>query len=770
MANISKVMAGKSGINYAKEAGAPLLQENDNPYEPNYAKMVKTAEEAAGRFGQPNEPTNEASGAISQVNAPNQNGQIGNAPRGTQKQGTQTSGLEEYQQHLRGLQEVANHLSSVSPHDPKDPDPDNEPYGYDATDKTGMLGAAGMGGLAAITDMAARVGQLSTLGAEKLHLTKAGTSDDFTDWYNRKRERNRLLQDAMHYHPIMTELGNIVGSGLATTGLIAGAAAALPGEIAVGTTAGVALTATKAAKIAKWISEAMPSGAAKSIINAQRIGKALKTAEVLGKGALIGETQYDPENNHYISQAIGGAAVAFGADKAVKMMKALATPLGKSIQELSNKYGVSLPVYPSVEKIAKKIWGSNYGKTIQERGTQITKIGEDIAKQITKPSEKFIEDKSYNEYFTGELKKSFDNTSKEIESVNNRINSRVDGKGKVAAPASKKAAAAILKTESEMPGTIQDKFLLGIADDLAPSPGKPWMDYSSFSNTMKRIGAKIGLEKDPDVKAKLGDLYYSMLDDQEKHLTEKAGTDVLNDFYLQKKLYMTKKLPFINGKFQAYRDDNANADNFIGKFFKPDSPTKASEMLELLPDKQKGLIAARAAIINQAMHEAEIPGIGTNPAKFINSVIKLGKTNNVVFAKEQMDSLYGYQRLINMVSDISKDALDPNVIKFGLPQTAATMEKIGKLAALTGGGYYAGAHILGLSSPFLTMIALTPSVFARIVTTKAGRALMNKIHNMAENYTNKELDGVLDGFLKSTFKQAGKITAEQTGAKITRNL
>lgn len=746
-----KVMAGQAGIKASKE--------DEILNAPNYIDQLQK-QKAFEKMQNVRQTAAKYTHQMPGINAENvSRGTVSNIPQATPEQST---ALDEWMTHLQGIKTAHDYLVKTQPELKEAPDLDSEPHGYDASDKISMISAVMLGGENEIENIAARAVQVGSLISEKMHLAKAGGSDEFTNWYNRKLSRNKAFQEAQQAHPVMFELGKMVGGGMAISAAAGAAALATP-ELAGGAAIAGGVAAT--AKTAQLIKTALNVGTAKTLINAQKAGKAMMLAKTLGKGALIGETQYDPENNHYISQGVTGALINAAFHGGFNTIRALATPFGETIKRIAVEHNLNLPIYKFLEKTAAKLPFTGAGKVIQERAQQIAQKGEELASVLEGKGKTIVAGKDYSEYLAGEAHQTFLRNTERVNKINEGIAKRVGNKV-IPNISSGQMASDVLAKEGIMPASVQDKTLLEFAKDLSTEKGNAF-NYSTFDEIRKRIGERVGMEKSPGVKKRLGDLYYSIVNDQEKFL-EQNNPKLLKSFNLQKKIHIEKVMPFKNGKFQAFRDDDFNSDKFIGKFLKPESPVTATELFDMLPVKKKTQAVVMAALSNQAMHEAEIEGIGFNPVKYVNSLLRLGKTNNVIFPEKQLKALKGYQELINIVGSISKEALNPEVAVHGLPSMPLTQGKIMNLLGI--GGAEVGAHALGASYPMLIMATAAPIAFLRLTTSPAGQTLLRKVHSLAGKVVRKEFDSITAKMLDVIFSKVGKTAVIQEGAEIGRNL
>jgi hypothetical protein len=279
---------------------------------------------------------------------------------------------------------------------------DDEPYGFDKSDKMSMLGTMAVGVPKGMLDVGARVIQLlgkPLLDAASMELMPAATipeigavistekkladyyagganDDSFTNWYNRKVERSSLVQNAKHSHPIVEALSEIVGN----TAAIAPLLEQLP-----------FLGAAKAtSSIARAVDDAVTNTAAKSIINSSKTALATKIARLIGQGAVISESNYDPENNHYISQPLIGVATALTLGFGGKLIASMARPVANAIVNLGKKYGIDLPSYVNLEKLTEWLPFGGYKKITKQRAAQLENAGNAVSGIITEQGNKAI--------------------------------------------------------------------------------------------------------------------------------------------------------------------------------------------------------------------------------------------------------------------------------------------------------------------------------------------------------------------------------------------
>jgi hypothetical protein len=363
-------------------------------------------------------------------------------------------------------------------------DLDDEPHGFDASDKMCMLGALATGGFMGVTDTAARTWQLigkgeemgaRAVGAKHWADNMAGGMKDFTDWYNREKTRSKLYKEAIHSHPIAYELGNLAGSVAMANPFLKGMGALFSGEKlaadaeeAVNTVSNIAKEAGGDEGFTKIIGSAVKKAAAKGIINANKTVSPMTMAKWAGQGAVLGEMQYDPENNHYVSNAVAGGLMGLTFGAGGKLFKAFATPLANEISQISQKSGISLPIKPSLEKIAKWLPFSGYGKLVMDRAKQVVgkvsevmkgeKVGidamardldsriQDLSTSLTDTGLNDYERSGltkelnnlqsqradigskvgYNQYMFGKAKQALDEHKKDVSDLNDKINKKME--------------------------------------------------------------------------------------------------------------------------------------------------------------------------------------------------------------------------------------------------------------------------------------------------------------------------------------------------------
>jgi len=287
-------------------------------------------------------------------------------------------------------------------------DYDAEPHGFDNSDKMSMLGSVFLGGAVGLSDMlmgaeqllgraastsARLIGKLPGVPEENYVALAdyfAGAVDRDTNWYDRNVSRRNLVKNARASHPVVFELGKL-GSNIASTAyVLKGMSMLSAGEELIGAS-GEAVKDVIAAteriggkgSFVKAMGTAVKNAAAKSVINARKTITPSKLADWVGEGVAFNELQYDPENNHYIaSDALAGAAaLAFGG--AGKLIGGMARPLADEIAKTSKEFGVQLPIYPTLEKIAKWLPMSGYGKLITERSKQVFGLAKGVKAKIT---------------------------------------------------------------------------------------------------------------------------------------------------------------------------------------------------------------------------------------------------------------------------------------------------------------------------------------------------------------------------------------------------
>ncbi len=726
-------------------------------------------------------------------------------------------------------------------------DYDSEPHGFDISDKMNMLGSVAVGGAVGAAEVGARAFQLLTKVSKKGSIADL-MGKEFTDWFNRAEARNDLIQEAIASHPTIYELGKFGGSIAASAPLAEGAfglAAKVAPEIGAGVDA--AMSAIKTAST---------NGAAKAILNSKHLSTALQLAKVSGKGAVIGETQYDPENNHFLNQALTGAALGLAFHTAGKLIMNLAEPAKNSIQELSQKFGVSLPIKANWEKVASYIPFSGYEELIQKRAQQTIGAAETIAKPIIKEGKQAIlkdlgkrerdltvqlskeglsdydrngiqksldslqEQKDligtssgYNSFLSGKLRQSFEQSKKEEASLYSKVDEKMKDAPFVEMKNTSRIAQEINKEQQDVLTALRKPKLLNITSNLlnnneikevlqkagitdsehfsnvvneifrggkvtgkdfqAVSPflgditealkregfygnqkdltdplqqllGNARFDYKTFRSNMQEVGSRISDSISPKENGSYKRLYGAMAQDLKDHIQTHGKKETLDLFNQANKIHQENVAPFYHAPLNAYRTDDLNADNFIGKFFKPDETTKASRILEQMPKGDvSSRLAAKAAVMNEAMNRAQTIS-GFNPIKFISFVKNLGETNKVIFSKEENAAFDGYNQLIKEIHRISKDALKAGVAegaKAEISSQYAEKKHLIELGGLGGGAWlYSGHPAL---FPVMLTVAMSSWGFGKLMTSSAGRKLMVQLSELGEKASKNKLNPIL---------------------------
>jgi hypothetical protein len=630
----------------------------------------------------------------------------------------QEQGTTPIQQQLKAIDAYykASKPEMVKPE--KGKDPDNSEHGYDASDKISALGALMTTGKIGIEDFGARFMQLNKEFGEKFGISPKGAADKFTDWFNQHKAKDKLYQQALNVHPVISAIGE-------TGGQILPQLAIPEGEIAKGIGLAGKGIATAAEKAADYLPTALKDAVepiATKIGATKLWARVPQLAGTAARAAMISELQYDPSGNNNVNQGLTGAVLGLILHGGGKLVQNLGSKLAPAIKEAADRFGITLPVHPAMERLAQYIPFSGMTSLLKERGKNISDLGSKIGNQIL--SESGVDD--YGSALHGEVLKGFNESKSKVSEMADKIADLAKG-GQVKLDNLRQAATEGHLKEAAMPEGLQDEKVMKLANTFANLPDG---DYATVNRVRGRIGQILGQYENgfrtgrvsSEQKSLVNNLYGSVMTDMEDFANKKGGEiKKLSDEH--NTIYMQKVLPFLKGKYGKYLSANYDTDDFIGGFLKPEHPVKASTLIDLMPEgKEKGLAAARAAILNHALTTSEIPGVGINPEKFINTALRLRSANKVLFSSDQLNTLSGYQKLINLTKKLSPNTLSDNIS-----------------GHVFRGMFHTGEFSAALWHPHLVLPILgAGNVMARIMNSELGRKTLLKISTLSDKASDKD--------------------------------
>jgi hypothetical protein len=731
--------------------------------------------------------------------------------QGGQQQQANVS-MDDVLKSFDGIDQANNYLDRTRSVDPTQPDINNSPYKYDDSDKMTALGALltktgqGMG------EFGAAVGQKLLKAGEWLNIVPPGTSDKFTDRFARGEAQSQLFNEAQMSHPVISEIGKLFGGTIAAMGT----AALLP-EIGVGEAAiGAGSTVAKGAetvsgaipKIEEGINQAINNAAAKSIINTSRIATALNLTKKFATNAMLGETVFDPENSHYATQAITGGIMGMLIPGGSKLLQKLSSPLTEAIKNISDKYGISLPMQPKIEQMARYFPFTGYGKALQQRGEQIQDISQAIKDYYNDVGQGVAGKPDFQSYLFKNLQDGVEQSQTEYGNELNNIAKATVGDPKFTDIPLKSDASpediinnmtrqeklgmqgmnakqmedyinskgsqftnptsALSKTALDMLNNDQDTLMQSpelknvLTNNILD---KDSTNFVGLNNLRQLINGKMRKTTNGQVKNAYGTLKDALDSDMQQYLNN-TDKNLYDRFVANNYMYATKVAPFTKGKYSGYMNTDSNSDNFIGSFIKPNQPERFNDYLNAMAEPEKAQVAAKAAILNDAWDNSYIKNVGVNPLKFIKNVQHLGETNNIAFSKEENEAFDGYEKMLNMVNAISPESLDPAVaggmkkVALGLTRWHIMEAGTGAAAILKG-----GANLLHGTLGLL----VAPSVFFRLMTTQTGRNLMSTISQGAEKMSMAQKDNVLSKVINLA-GTAAKTTAVRGASELSETL
>lgn len=595
---------------------------------------------------------------------------------------------------------------------------------FTPTDKIGILGSLYEGGKIGLQEFVQRLKQLGLMtpakGREKaatalglvspvmqhayqMFLPEDETEAGYTQEINKELAQNKVYQEALHANPAATAIGKFIGG---TAPMLA-----IPGGEVEG-------LAAKGAEMApELLAKYMPD-IAKKAVTKSAMNMLAKAAPWIGKGAtgaIIGELGTDPTNPENVSSGVAGALANIALPHGAKLVKSLSPAIESQVRNIANKFGVDLPtaLSGSFEQMASVIPFTGVKSRLEERLGQVSAAPRQLVSNL---QEKLPEIGNYGEYLQGQLSKNLDNAKKLENKYYEQIES-LASKRKIPIKVTnyKKALDLLLQREGQLPLSHQ---IPGLANSLTESLNIPDKFSYDVANTMrKRIGSSLGQASKQAANGSITSdelrmhklLYGSFKQDMDDFASKHGGKiKLLQD--KANKLYQDRILPFITGDFKKILTDKYNTDKFIGSFLKPDQEQTFTKLISLMPEgKEKSLVAMRSAILSRALDKAsKVTGI-FNPEVFAKESLRLGKVNKFLFSPRELNTLKGYGKMIGYLKKVS-------------PKTF-------KLGQLKDGGFlHMGEVGAAIWHPHIVLpILLGGNVAIRLITSKAGRSILDKI-------------------------------------------
>lgn len=574
----------------------------------------------------------------------------------------------------------------------------------DNSDKISRLGSLVQGGKIGLEEFLARFGELGLRAQQKLGLQPEGTADKAIAGFYQNVKDDPRYQAAQAAHPTLTSVGEF-GGGM------------LP------------LMAVPEAGIGEAAAKGVGELGAKTGLSL--LEKAAPVAGIGARAATVGTLLPKKPDQSTAINIAGALAGEAGSRALSKIAPKLISPIPKAIKEFAERHGISMPTYPGLDKyltsaetraktlkdLAQKIYGDVKGKLIHNR------FGGSLRKQLVD---------QYNKNWKTSLKK--------YGAIENEIKKQLIDKPEmenVPLTNYRTQLSNILGKSSKLPASFQDAPFL---KDIQEKMGEEDQPYSVVQLMQDNLSSK-AQESAPGVARQYGQLGRSLGQDLTDYIKDLGG-NARKLHATADQFYKDKIVPIKYGPYKKILDRNFSSDDMIGKFLRPDKEESLSTLVSLLPSKsEKGLVAARAAILSHALKNADVGGVGFNGFKFAKEALRLGESNKVLFSKNQKEVLEGYQKLASYLSKKS-------------PEASGVVGKVPspllRFGASVAGGAVGGMALL--HHPTVGLAILTSGIgTAKLLTSNAGREILQKVSRLGEKYSEKQISPLLEKALRLSF-------------------
>jgi hypothetical protein len=580
-------------------------------------------------------------------------------------------------------------------------------------DETSTGKALVIGAGRGIMDITQGAKQLALKGAEKVGLAKEGASEDYRQKINKELALLRSLEESK---PIATTGGRILG----------GVAATLPaGAIGVG------------AKVGNAALRAIGTGAA--------------------QGATIGALEYDPTGESRLKNmgtgaVLGGAAngLLAGAGAGIsRVIKGKNNPKAVAetqlLGQLSKEHGVDL----TVPELRGSV-GGKYAETLIEKMpfTGYTGFREKQAQQFQNAAENITNKmggdtaENYGDIIQGSLASTFKHNKNEAKNKFDLVEKIANKQGgKVEFNNTRQEVDNIINELERIPESLRNDGLINQINrfkeikDLPFNRAREVRSYLGDEVSQLKKSANNGTIKANEYR--YASQLFSALEKDIDNFADKSGDLLKNAYKDAQSHYKDKVVPFKKGILSKTLAADKDTDLVVGGFLKPGRANLASQLVKNTDDK--GLTAARAAILNTALEKAST-GEFFNAQRFAKEALRLGKANKVVFTPEQRHTLEGYSKLAKAAERASKFAANP--------ETGA--RSVGAMGML-------GAGISIARSPTSSIYIIGGLLAPKVMHSEAGRRLFTRAYNLPE----KGADKAWAKLLKDATKLVAPVTATQ---------
>lgn len=313
----------------------------------------------------------------------------------------------------------------------------------------------------------------------------------------------------------------------------------------------------------------------------------------------------------------------------------------------------------------------------------------------------------------------------------------------------------LAQREGGLPDAIKDPQILAAIQKYGSLQDMP---FDVARTVRSRLGKEVARVKKQAVSGTVSDeqaaavqrIFSSLVSDIDDYAV-KSGGRLSQTYRAADEFYKANVVPFKDRTMRKIADDTFDTDQIVKMFIKGDRPKLAARLMQGLDNRGKQ--ALRAAILQDTLEGATIQQGGTtifSPARFAQSIEKLGTTAQTVFPPNELRQLQGFAKLARVAQRAGQYAENP-------PTGMRVID-----TAIMGGGV-AGA----ITKPGTTLTAASMAgMLSKLLTTDLGRALLTRAAKIPANsqafnrLVTKELPRVL-ALSERQINAKGKTLQEQ---------
>jgi len=280
----------------------------------------------------------------------------------------------------------------------------------------------------------------------------------------------------------------------------------------------------------------------------------------------------------------------------------------------------------------------------------------------------------------------------------------------------------LAQREGGLPDAIKDPQILAAIQKYGSLEDMP---FDVARTVRSRLGKEVARVKKQAVSGTVSDeqaaavqrIFSSLVSDIDDYAV-KSGGRLSQTYRAADEFYKANVVPFKDRTMRKIADDTFDTDQIVKMFIKGDRPKLAARLMQGLDNRGKQ--ALRAAILQDTLDGATIQQGGAtifSPARFAQSIEKLGTTAQAVFPPNELRQLQGFAKLARVAQRAGQYAENP-------PTGMRVID-----AAIMGGGV-AGT----LSNPAGTLsVAGMTATLSKLLTTDLGRAVLTRASRIPSN-------------------------------------